>query len=237
MWFIPSVGVYAIETIIRVLHIFFPVTYVSHKLHQSNVLEIRFSRDQCTISGNKHKIGQFVFIKIPEASILQWHPFTLTSAPEDGFMMVHIRVAGNWTRKVHQLFKSGEIPKIIIDGPYGSPSQGLYDHDTVLCCGTGIGITPFASFLRSLLHQVRSNQIDIEKKKIYFVWIASQIECFEWFDDLLNEVENEVYIIEPQIYLTMSHMESDAAQVSHKTACFNAIYGYWKHWVILGHFK
>ena len=39
-------------------------------------------------------------------------------------MMVHMRAAGDWTKKVLNLFDSGKIPKIIIDGPYGSPSQG-----------------------------------------------------------------------------------------------------------------
>ena len=145
--------------------------------------------------------------------MLQWHPFTLTSAPENDFMMVHIRAAGDWTKEVHRLFKGEDIPKIIIDGPYGAPSQGLYDHDIVLCCGTGIGITPFASFLRSLLDRARRKKLD-PKRKVYFVWIASQMQCFEWFDDLLREVEEEVTQIKPQIYLTMSNMDSEAGVVS-----------------------
>jgi len=89
----------------------------------------------------------------------------------------------------------------------------LYDHNIVLCSGTGIGITPFASFLRSLLYHARSNQIDITEKKIYFVWIASSKDCFEWFDDLLTQVEEEVPAIRPQIFLTMSNMNADTAQV------------------------
>ena len=127
--------------------------------------------------------------------------------------MVHIRAAGDWTKELHNLFKTGEIPKINVDGPYGSPSQGLYDHDTVICSGTGIGITPFASFLRSVLIRTRKNMIDFEKKKVYFVWIASQRKCFEWFDDLLQEVEAECHIIRPQIYLTLSNMNAESAMV------------------------
>ena len=119
--------------------------------------------------------------------------------------LVHIRVAGNWTRKVHSLFKNGAVPRIIIDGPYGSPSQGLYDYGTVLCCGTGIGITPFASFLRSVIHRSRNGQMN--DKKIYFIWIANQIQCFEWFDDLLGEVERDAPCVSPQIYLTMSNLD------------------------------
>ena len=125
---------------------------------------------------------------------------------------------------MHSLFKNGKIPRIIIDGPYGSPSQGLYDFDTVLCCGTGIGITPFASFLRSVIHRSKTNQM--ENKKIYFVWIANQIQCFEWFDDLLGKVERDAPCVRPQIYLTMSNLDTDMAHVSFylTPACASALF-------------
>lgn len=41
--------------------------------------------------------GQYVFICLPELAIYQWHPFTLTSAPEEDFLSVHVRCVGDWT--------------------------------------------------------------------------------------------------------------------------------------------
>ena len=41
---------------------------------------------------------------------------------------------------------------MIVDGPYGSPTQYHEDFNTVLLVGAGIGVTPFASVLRHLLH-------------------------------------------------------------------------------------
>jgi len=35
---------------------------------------------------------------VPEVSRFQWHPFTITSAPEDPYVSVHIRQVGDWTQ-------------------------------------------------------------------------------------------------------------------------------------------
>ena len=42
--------------------------------------------------------------------------------------------------------------QVIVDGPYGSPTQYHEDFNTVLLVGAGIGVTPFASVLRHLLY-------------------------------------------------------------------------------------
>ena len=53
--------------------------------------------------------GDWCFIKIPTIAIHEWHPFTISSAPEDpNYFSVHIRGVGHWTNKVYQHFKSGQ---------------------------------------------------------------------------------------------------------------------------------
>ena len=47
-----------------------------------------------------------MFIRIPEISTFEWHPFTISSAPEDEDQFtLHIRAAGGWTNKLHEYFK------------------------------------------------------------------------------------------------------------------------------------
>jgi NADPH oxidase len=65
----------------------------------------------------KYTAGQWLFIQIPELSHFQWHPvrtdllltfvemafdkmpqFTITSAPEDPYVSIHIRQVGDFTR-------------------------------------------------------------------------------------------------------------------------------------------
>jgi len=61
----------------------------------------------------RYKAGQWLFIQIPELSRWQWHPvcnhlpkrsyltptwqFTITSAPEDPYVSIHIRQVGDFT--------------------------------------------------------------------------------------------------------------------------------------------
>ncbi|KAJ2615263.1 hypothetical protein H4S08_001337 [Coemansia sp. RSA 1365] len=48
----------------------------------------------------KYKAGQFIYLCVPSLSWYQWHPFTLTSAPEEGELSVHISINGGWTRSL-----------------------------------------------------------------------------------------------------------------------------------------
>lgn len=34
-------------------------------------------------------------------TVAEWHPYTLTSAPDDPFLSVHIQVCGDWTGAVY----------------------------------------------------------------------------------------------------------------------------------------
>lgn len=45
----------------------------------------------------KYLAGQWLWLCIPSISHLQWHPFTITSAPSDSYVSIHIRCVGDWT--------------------------------------------------------------------------------------------------------------------------------------------
>lgn len=63
------------------------------------------------------EVGQYVFLNCPAISQLEWHPFTMTSAPEEDFFSVHIRSVGDWTEKlismVQNLPEGGQGPKYV----------------------------------------------------------------------------------------------------------------------------
>ncbi|KAK9901249.1 hypothetical protein WJX75_002422 [Coccomyxa subellipsoidea] len=48
--------------------------------------------------------GQYVLMQCGDISSYEWHPFTLTSAPDDNFLQVHISNAGDWTGALHARF-------------------------------------------------------------------------------------------------------------------------------------
>lgn len=79
-------------------------------IRPSKVLELQLVKN-----GFKMDVGQYVFLNCPAISQLEWHPFTMTSAPEEDFFSVHIRSVGDWTQKlisiVEQLPEGAEGPK------------------------------------------------------------------------------------------------------------------------------
>ncbi|KZT44565.1 NADPH oxidase isoform 1 [Sistotremastrum suecicum HHB10207 ss-3] len=62
-------------------------------VHPSGAMELRIVKPSF-----KYTAGQWLFIQVPDVSKFQWHPFTITSAPEDPYVSVHIRQVGDWTR-------------------------------------------------------------------------------------------------------------------------------------------
>uniref|UniRef100_A0A6T7H5I0 FAD-binding FR-type domain-containing protein n=1 Tax=Attheya septentrionalis TaxID=420275 RepID=A0A6T7H5I0_9STRA len=115
--------------------------------------------------------GQFVQICIPALSFLQFHPFSLSSAPHQDMVTIHIRVLGNWTNRLKTLASKVEEVDMWMEGPYGSLSVDLDNaerYKMVLLLSGGIGITPMQSICNSLIHQ--HTQIGRPLKKLYFVW-------------------------------------------------------------------
>ncbi|MEW5297176.1 MAG: hypothetical protein WDW36_000401 [Sanguina aurantia] len=120
--------------------------------------------------------GQYVFLCIPALSIWAWHPFSISSHPGHDTVHLHIRVLGDWTRRLHslagkQVFSDGSPArvKVLVEGPYGSPRLDLHGstYSMFLLISGGIGVTPMQSIFNDLLSQrARGRPIS----KLWFVW-------------------------------------------------------------------
>jgi len=51
---------------------------------------------------------------------------------------------------------SSVLPRVMIDGPFGSASEDFYKFETVMLVGAGIGVTPFASILKSIWYRINN---------------------------------------------------------------------------------
>ncbi|KAK1272192.1 hypothetical protein QJS04_geneDACA016202 [Acorus gramineus] len=108
----------------------------------------------------RYESGQYLCIKCPAISPFEWHPFSITSAPGDDHLSVHIRTVGDWTEELQRVFteagdsssNNGSFPRLLIDGPYGAAAQDYMHYDVLLLVGLGIGATPYISILRDLLN-------------------------------------------------------------------------------------
>ena len=70
----------------------------------------------------EYKEGMFAFINCPEVSKYEWHPFTISSAPQEPYITFHLRIQGkgSWTRGVKEYLD-------VIAG--GKVFTELYHHD------------------------------------------------------------------------------------------------------------
>ncbi|GAA5874052.1 hypothetical protein JCM3774_001594 [Rhodotorula dairenensis] len=64
-------------------------------LHPQGTLELRFVKPSF-----RYKPGQWLFLNVPAISPFQWHPFTISSAPDDPYISVHVRQIGDWTKEL-----------------------------------------------------------------------------------------------------------------------------------------
>ncbi|KAF7356062.1 FAD-binding FR-type domain-containing protein [Mycena venus] len=210
------------------------ITYISKVIqHPSDVMELQIKKEKTTA-----RAGQYIFINCPEISYFQWHPFTLTSAPEEDYISVHIRVVGDFTHALSRAvgcdFESAGtkgaapskvvnsatnpavnrvLPRIMIDGPFGTSSEDFMDYETIMLVGAGIGVTPFASILKSIWYRMNnfSHGNRTRLSKVYFTWVIRDFSAAEWFHSLLHALEEQdtQNKIEINIYLTGGVKEDD----------------------------
>ncbi|KAI1826561.1 ferric reductase NAD binding domain-containing protein [Xylaria intraflava] len=213
-------------------------TYISKVIqHPSNVCEIQIKKEH-----TKTRAGQYIFLCCPEISLWQYHPFTLTSAPEEDHISIHMRVVGDFTKEFAAVLgcdfekKDGGkdtskivgvddknsdpalrriLPRVYVDGPFGSASEDVFKYEVSILCGAGIGVTPFASILKSIWYRMNYPQKKTRLSKVYFFWICRDFGSFEWFRSLLMAIEAQDLDgrIEIHTYLTAKIKADDATNI------------------------
>ncbi|XP_074189836.1 NADPH oxidase 3 isoform X2 [Rhinolophus sinicus] len=174
-WVLGPVVLYACERIIRFWRFQQEVVITKVVSHPSGVLELRMKKRNFKMAP-----GQYVLLQCPSISSLEWHPFTLTSAPQEDSFSVHIRTAGDWTRALRKAFEAEgqtikeprSLPRLAVDGPFGAALTDVFHYP------------------------------------VYFYWICRDPSAFEWFADLLLSLETRMseqgktHLLSYHIFLT-----------------------------------
>ncbi|XP_016342271.1 dual oxidase 1-like [Sinocyclocheilus anshuiensis] len=167
------------------------IPVVKAELLPSDVTYLEFKRPQ----GFVYRSGQWVRIACLALGTDEYHPFTLTSAPHEETLSLHIRAVGPWTSKLREAYtpeklqEFGGYPKLYLDGPFGEGHQEWTDYEVSVLVGAGIGVTPFASILKDLVFK-SSVKFKFHCKKVYFIWVTRTQRQFEWVSDIIREVED-----------------------------------------------
>ena len=64
------------------------------------------------------KPGDYIYLNVPSIAHYEWHPFTISSAPEQAdTLSLHIRAVGQWTTSLYEYF---EREQARLDGDQGA---------------------------------------------------------------------------------------------------------------------
>ncbi|XP_075432016.1 dual oxidase 1-like isoform X2 [Ascaphus truei] len=181
------------------------ISVTKAELLPSDVTHLRFQRP----GDFEYKSGQWVKIACLTLGTNEYHAFTLTTAPHEDTLTLHIRAAGPWTTRLRELYSPqsvaqlGGYPKIYLDGPFGEGHQEWNKYEVSVLVGGGIGVTPFASILKDLVFKSSVNS-KILCKKVYFIWVTRTQRQFEWVADIIREVEenDKSDLVSVHIYIT-----------------------------------
>ena len=133
-----------------------------------------------------------------------------------------LELSRNQTSSKGTLIKLDRPLHLHIDGPYGSPTSHIFSTQHAVLIATGIGVTPFASILQSIMYRyIKAKHVCpqcdhswsdpdpplmMQLKKVDFVWINRDQKSFEWFVNLLTELEiTQAQLNEAERFLDM-HM-------------------------------
>ncbi|NXW90244.1 DUOX2 oxidase, partial [Alopecoenas beccarii] len=205
VYFIIPALIYSADKLLSLSRKKVEISVVKAELLPSGVTHLRFQRPQ----DFEYKSGQWVRIACVALGTTEYHPFTLTSAPHEDTLSLHIRAAGPWTTRLRELYSPeslaliGKMPKLYLDGPFGEGHQEWNKFEVSVLVGGGIGVTPFASILKDLVFK-SSISSKLLCKKIYFIWVTRTQRQFEWLADIIREVEeaDRNNLVSVHIYIT-----------------------------------
>ena len=197
-WLIVPLMLYFHERITRFIRGKFPVKVNSFEVYSKKVLELKLSKPKWFATP---KCGQYILLRDNTING-EWHPFTLTSCPEDDFLMVHIKPAGDWTSALLQKYwEKSCLPnfenepktcgRICIDGPFAAPAEDIHSRfSSCILIGIGIGSTPFVSAARSLLFSANGKR-NTHITKLDMVLVSQDVPSIAWLKTGLNNLNFE----------------------------------------------
>ncbi len=105
-----------------------------HKIAKATIIDNAIKLDIRAATGalEHFEAGSYCFLNFPELSLLQWHPFSISSAP-GAPLTFHIKGmgAGTFTTQLQQHLQLTPQRPINIDGPYGHVALRMYEYSTV----------------------------------------------------------------------------------------------------------
>lgn len=149
-----GVAFYLLDRVLRLVTSALPKQTMAFVNKGDSIAQVRFAKNPLTSNLGMHKTGQYFFVNFPKLSLMEWHPFSVSSGPREDGVELHIRALGDHTKEVVALSKDcreKEIPTWIrIEGPYGVHDFNYRRYPVLMLVGGGVGITPVIGILKDI---------------------------------------------------------------------------------------
>ena len=162
--------IFAIDQIISVSRRKQELSVIRADILPSLVIGIYFKRPHSF----NYKAGQWIKIASSVQNPGEFHSFTISSAPHEDYLSLHIRAVGPWTYNFREHYNPVNLhgqpyPKVFIDGPFGEGHQDWTNYEVSVLVGGGIGVTPFSSILKELVHRFNIGaRVECKKVRMFY---------------------------------------------------------------------
>jgi len=168
-----------------------PTNTTEVRYKDGDILQIKFKKRLITRLMRMHKTGQYYFLNFPQIDVFEWHPFSVSSGPDEDIIEVHIKALGDHTTKLVNLAKSKNSLWVRTDGPYGNPKFNYRRFSTVVLCAGGIGMTPIMGIIKDVYRYGKIDSMSTKRhssvlEKLFLVWVIKDSTQFKWFEEELK---------------------------------------------------
>jgi len=167
------------------------VRYKEGTTPRDGIIQIRFPKHRLAKLFKLYGIGQYCFINFPGISFLEWHPFSISSGPDEQTAEIHVKGLGNHTSNLIEKAKAKQMLWIRVDGPYGRQRINYRRFPTLLLIGGGIGFTPVLGIIKDMF---RTGDLDPKKEnpkhcveQVYVIWTIQNSVQYGWFAEEIQE--------------------------------------------------
>ncbi|KAI9094419.1 ferric reductase NAD binding domain-containing protein [Phlyctochytrium arcticum] len=157
----------------------------------------RLTIRQKPLWGRHFTAGQYVFLNVPKAGLVEWHPASIVSSaavvdgvdgkPTEQEYVLVLRNVGKFTHRLTESAVIGTPTPITVrvDGPYGKWDMHPQHYPLLVLVAGGIGATPIISVLLTTLHERAANSSTLPPPQ--FHWAIQTEAHLAWFAAELAE--------------------------------------------------
>lgn len=133
--------------------------------------------------------GQSAYLTFPSISAnpLEAHPFTIASIDVENKdkpreLKFFIRVRDGLTKRLLNAVETGGSTRVLVDGPYSSPTL-LVGYDTMVLIAGGSGIAFTLPLFLDLLERCKTK--GLECRRLTFIWAVRNLDHLTWIQSEL----------------------------------------------------